>query len=143
MTSPSASASAGQGPSWADRLGVWMSAACFVHCLVTPFLLSFSVVFVHLLPSEERTHRVLAASVALLGAAALANGFRRHRRLSVVTLMLCGLACVFGAAWWGDRLPGHLWEVGLTLLGSTLMITAHRLNHTFCRSCACVPQAQR
>jgi hypothetical protein len=27
--------------------------------------------------------------------------------------------------------------VAITLCGSALMIAAHRLNHTFCRSCEC------
>jgi hypothetical protein len=45
--------------------------------------------------------------------------------------MAGGLACIFFAAFQGDRLPSHSAEVGVTLLGSLLMISAHRLNHTF------------
>ena len=122
---------------WPDRVGVWASALCVVHCLLTPVLLSISTVFVHFLPSEERVHRSLAVLIASVGAIALVRGFRAHRRARVVYLMAGGLGCIFFAAFFGDRLPGHWAEVGVTMVGSFLMISAHRLNHTFCRDCVC------
>lgn len=121
----------------ADRLGIWASALCVVHCLLTPVLLSFSAVMAHLLPGEESTHRLLSVLVALFGAAALVRGFRVHQHRRVVVMMAGGLGCIAGTAWFGDRLPTHVWEVSITLLGSLLMITAHRLNHTFCQQCDC------
>jgi hypothetical protein len=119
----------------ADKLGIIASAACVVHCIATPVLLSASTVFAHLLPGEERTHRTLAICVAALGAIALIRGFRTHGRRRILALMALGLACIFAGAFYGDRLPGHLWEVAITMSGSVLMITAHRQNHTFCRNC--------
>lgn len=119
----------------ADQLGVWTSALCVVHCMVTPVLLSLSVVSAHFLPSEERTHRILAVIIATLGALALVKGYRSHRHLRVLYLMLAGLACIFGAAYWGNHLPSHRAEVLVTFAGSCFMITAHRMNHTFCRNC--------
>ena len=123
---------------WADRLGIWTSVACAVHCVLTPLLLSFSAVFVRLLPGEESVHRKLAVLVAGSATAALFLGFRRHGRRRVLLLMVAGLALIIGTAWWGHLFPNHALEVGVTLLGSALLITAHRLNHTFCRSCECV-----
>ncbi len=136
MTSSLHSASSPDRP-WADRIGIYASALCVIHCLFTPILLSFSAVLAHFLPAEESVHRTLAVLVALIGTFALLNGFRRHRRTRTLVLMAGGVGCIAGAAWFGDRLPSHAWEVALTMLGSALMITAHRLNHTFCRSCAC------
>nr|WP_236657562.1 MerC domain-containing protein [Acidisarcina polymorpha] len=118
-------------------MGVWTSALCIVHCLLTPILLSFSTVLAHFLPAEERVHRSLAVLVALFGTIALLIGFRRHRRASILLLMTGGVGCIAGSAWFGDRLPSHTYEVAITMLGSGLMIAAHRLNHTFCRSCGC------
>jgi uncharacterized membrane protein YfcA len=124
----------------ADTIGIWTSGLCVVHCILTPVLLSFSAVAAHFLPSEERTHRSLAVFIAMLGALALVRGYRSHRRLKVLWIMLAGLACIFAGAYWGDRLPSHSMEVMVTFAGSGLMITAHRMNHTFCRQCrACVP----
>ena len=143
MSQSSAPAESVGSAFWADKLGTWASALCVVHCLLTPVLLSFSVVLAHMLPSEERTHRSLALLVATLGAIALLRGFRAHHRPHVLLFVAAGLGCIFAAAWWGDRLPAHWVEVMITFVGSGLMITAHRLNHTFCRSCRrCTPSTQ-
>jgi hypothetical protein len=121
----------------ADQIGVWTSTLCVVHCLLTPVVLSLSAVSAHFLPSEERTHRMLAVAIALLGAIALIKGYRNHRSLRVLFLMVAGLAFIFGGAFWGDHLPSHGVEILVTLIGSGFMIAAHRTNHTFCRDCSC------
>jgi hypothetical protein len=122
-------------PLSADRLGIWASALCVVHCIVAPVLLSLSIVFARLLPREEPTHRFMASAVAALGAAALIKGFRTHGRRRILVLMAMGLACIFVGAFWSDLLPSHRLEVLVTLTGSVLMIVAHRMNHTFCQDC--------
>ena len=123
-----------------DNLGMLASALCTVHCLATPLVLAFSPVLAHFLPAEESTHRAMAVMVACLGGLALLPGFRSHRRLLIPILMLLGLSCIAGAAWWGDALPAHAWEVAITCAGSALMIAAHRLNHTFCKTCVAKKQ---
>ena len=124
---------------WSDRLGIYASALCVVHCLLTPVLLSLSAVAAHFLPSEEHTHRALAVGIALIGSFAVFRGLRKHRRRIVVWLMLVGLMLIAVAAFFGDSLPHHWIEVFITMCGSTCMIAAHRLNHTFCKQCSCVP----
>ena len=121
----------------ADQIGVWTSSLCVIHCLLTPILLSISAVSAHFLPSEERTHRTLAVVIAAIGAIALFRGYRKHRSPRVLLLMVTGLIFIFGGAWWGDHLPSHAAEVFVTLIGSGFMISAHRMNHTFCRDCSC------
>jgi hypothetical protein len=120
-----------------DRIGIWTSTLCVIHCLLTPVLLSLSAVSAHFLPSEERTHRTFAVAIAAIGAIALVKGYRRHRSPRVLVLMIVGLAFIFGGAYWGDHLPSHAAEVLVTLVGSGFMIAAHRSNHTFCRNCTC------
>jgi uncharacterized membrane protein YfcA len=119
----------------ADRLGIIASAVCFVHCILTPVLLSISAVWAHYLPSEERVHRGLAVVVAGIGGFAILGGYRKHRRARVLLLMCCGLLFIFAGAYWGDRLPSHVAEVAVTMTGSCLMIAAHFINHTFCKNC--------
>jgi hypothetical protein len=124
-------------PHLADRIGIWTSTLCVVHCLFTPILLSISTVLAHFLPSEEVVNRSLAVAIAAIGAVALLRGFRRHRRARVLSFSGVGLTFIFSAAWWADSLPHHWMNVTITFVGSALMITAHRLNHTFCRGCSC------
>jgi MerC mercury resistance protein len=119
----------------ADNLGIWASALCVVHCIVTPVLISVSAVFAHFIPGEEKTHRTLAVGIAALGAIALVKGFRTHRRRRILGLMALGLGFIFAGAFYGDRLPSHGYEVAVTMTGSALMICAHRMNHTFCNDC--------
>ena len=126
---------------WSDRLGIFASTACVVHCILTPILLSSSVVAAHFLPSEERTHRILAVGIALIGAFAVIRGLRRHRRTAVLWLTLSGLGCISVAAYAGDWLPAHWMEVAVTICGSTLLVLGHRLNHTFCKACPCASPA--
>lgn len=102
-------------PLVADRLGIVASSLCFLHCLAAPILLSVSAVYVHFLPSEERTHRVLAIVVTLIGVIAIGNGYRRHRRSLVLLFTAAGLAVIVAAAEFGDLLPHHWNEVALTL----------------------------
>jgi uncharacterized membrane protein YfcA len=118
-----------------DRVGVYASAACFVHCMAMPVVLSLMAVYAHLLRSEEHTHRVLAVLVTLVGAMALMGGYRRHRRAVALVLMAAGIVLIVGGAFFGDRLPGHWAEMAITMAGSCCMIVAHRRNHTFCGSC--------
>ena len=120
----------------ADRFGIWVSTLCVVHCVATPLLISMSAVFAHLLPAEEGVHRALATVVAAAGGIALIRGFRVHGRRRILALMAAGLAFIFFGAWFGDRLPSHVFEVCVTMMGSALMIAAHRMNHTFCRDCS-------
>jgi carbon starvation protein CstA len=120
-----------------DRVGVYASALCFVHCLLTPVVLSFSAVAAHFLPTEEHTHRTLAVLVTLVGALALGTGYRRHKQRSILVLMAVGLAFIFFGAYFGDSLPNHWCEVAVTLSGGACMIAAHRKNHTFCQQCTC------
>ena len=119
----------------ADRLGIIASALCFAHCILTPVLLSLSAVWAHYLPSEERFHRVLAVMVAAIGWFAIVSGYRKHRRRRVLFLMSTGLLFIFAGAYLGDRLPSHIAEIAVTLTGSSLMITSHLINHTFCKNC--------
>jgi peptidoglycan/LPS O-acetylase OafA/YrhL len=119
-----------------DRIGIFVSAACLLHCLATPIVLSLLAVYAHFLPSEERTHRILALFITILGVTALLTGYRRHKRPSVLVLMTAGLLFILAGAFFGDRLPSHWDEVAITLAGSSCLIAAHRINHTFCRSCA-------
>jgi uncharacterized membrane protein YfcA len=127
----------------ADRLGIIASAVCFVHCILTPVVLSLSSVWAHYLPSEEGLHRVLALLVAAVGCFAIVNGYQRHRRFRVLLLMCCGLSLIFAGAYFGDRLPSHVAEVAVTMNGSGLMIAAHLMNHTFCKNCQSCDKSSR
>jgi hypothetical protein len=49
--------------------------------------------------------------------------------------MSSGLLLIFAGAYFGNRLPSHLAEVAVTMMGSCFMVAGHFLNHTFCKNC--------
>jgi hypothetical protein len=118
-----------------DRLGVFASSACMVHCALVPVLVSLAPSFAHFLPASEAVHRTLVFALAAIGGLAFRSGFRVHRRRIVLLVMVCALACLALAAFLGETIISHRVEIGITTAGSVLLITAHVMNRTFCRHC--------
>jgi len=116
--------------SWLDMGGVFVGAACAVHCvafsLVPALLVGFGAAL------GERLELGLVLSAVLLGSLAVAIGLRRHRRWGVA--LLFGLATVLlGSGLVGDSLNQGLGTL-LTVGGGAMMITAHLLNARYCVS---------
>ena len=80
-------------PDWIDldRIGIIASAACVVHCMLTPVLLLFLPVF-GARWSDGIVHWVLAGLVLPLALIVLYRGFSRHRTRWVLALGALGAA---------------------------------------------------
>jgi uncharacterized membrane protein YfcA len=120
--------------SW-DVVGIGASTLCVVHCVLLPIALAFSPTLAHILPGNETVHRTLAYLLAGVGLIAFWTGYKIHRRKLVLLLLAVGILGVTVGAYAGFLLPSHLWEVLITLSGSSFLIVAHSLNRTLCRSC--------
>ena len=116
-----------------DKVGIFLSSLCALHCLLTPFL-------VLLLPmvggyfEQPVIHLTLALIVLPVGFFAFWSGYRLHRELPIFTLGLVGLTMIGGAA-----IVPHEWVEFkehdiVTILGSFLLLIAHYLNR---RACVC------
>ncbi|GMU58590.1 MAG: hypothetical protein AMXMBFR34_03530 [Myxococcaceae bacterium] len=111
-----------------DTLGQVLSAVCAVHCVATPFLLG-------LLPAAASVlggaHPVLLAIVIGVALWAFLPGYRCHRAKHVIGLALGGIAFLaLGALVFHDNLAV---DTGLSLVGATLMMTAHWRNRVMLR----------
>jgi hypothetical protein len=74
-----------------DRLGIWLSAICAVHCMVVPIVLIFFPVmsWIH----WSRIMDVIVLSVAaIFGLGGCLLGLRHHRDAVPLCLVLLGLA---------------------------------------------------
>lgn len=118
----------------ADLVGAMASGVCLLHCLLTPVVLSLSPSFVSYLPGDAWFHRVLAVGIVLLGAAAFVPGYRIHRQRPLLALIAVGMALILSVAWSGASLS-RMAELGLSVSGSLMLVTAHLLNRSFCRQC--------
>src|SRR4030088_628863 len=99
----------------ADNLGIWASALCLVHCIVTPVLISASAVFAHFIPGEEKTHRTPEDGIAAVGAIALIKGVRTNGRRLLLGLLVHRLGLTDGGAFYDPLLPAPGAEGPVTL----------------------------
>ncbi len=127
---------------WIDRFGAAGSLVCAVHCALLPLLIAA-------LPSlgiagwlSDGFERGFVVFASLLGVFSLVWGYRRHRALRALGLLLPGLAIL----WLGvlfrplhEALVPH--AVAMTL-GGTLVGLGHvvnlRLNHGHVHDATCV-----
>ncbi|WP_413584284.1 MerC domain-containing protein [Bdellovibrio sp. HCB274] len=124
-----------------DRLGIYLSSLCAIHCLLTP-------VFLLALPAlgeafeSSWVHLSMAAVILPIGLFAFWSGYKHHRQMKVAAMGVGGLLLVCA----GTVLHHELEEIfpmlphnTVTILGSILLVTAHFLNR---RACQCDSHAK-
>ncbi len=80
-----------------DRIGVFASVLCAIHCAATPFLLLFLPVFGKVW-SHPASHWIMALLVVPLAAVTVITGYKRHRRKWVVLTCFLGIGFVLTGA---------------------------------------------
>lgn len=118
-----------------DSFGASVSGLCLVHCISMPLVFAFAPTLAHLIPGDEIVHRLLAFFVVGAGLPAFVIGFSKHKKWLALAVGLLGMSIVLGALIFGNRFNSHGAEIGVTMLGSLLLTTAHLTNRTFCRRC--------
>ena len=119
-----------------DRVGIWLSGICVVHCLTLPLALLALPFFPGLVPAHEWIHPLFAAMLFLTTLPAAFGAWKRHNSGSLALLLLSGLGVVLLALWMGDLL-GIYAEDGLTIVGSAILIVGHWKNGRACASTDC------
>jgi hypothetical protein len=120
-------------PSLLDRLGATGSLLCAVHCALLPALIA-------LLPSlgiaawlDNGFERGFVAFATLLGLFTLVWGYRRHRAVRALWLLLPGLSLLWLATGYEPLHHAVVPHAIAMTLGGTLVGLAHlanlRLNH--------------
>ena len=127
----------------ADSVGMALSLLCLIHCMAFPVLAAFAPAILANLPGDDSTHRTLLIGICFVGVLAFRSGYRVHRRVSILALFLTGMGLISLAAIMGQKLLSPLGETAITVCGSCLLVTAHWLNRSFCRSCAAAACAEK
>lgn len=119
-----------------DKIGLFLSSLCALHCLATPLLVLALPVLGDVF-HEEWVHILMALFVVPVGLYAFWSGYKHHHQVQVFGLGIAGLVLVSGAS----LLPHQVHEVVefyghdiLTIVGSVFLIVAHILNR---RACLC------
>jgi hypothetical protein len=119
-----------------DKLGIAGSGLCLIHCLALPVVVGILPGLGIAFLADEIVHQLLAFLLIAFAALAFIPGYRRHHDKRVLLLMATGLGLILFATWGGALVDLHgAGETVLSAAGSVLLISAHLLNHSFCRSC--------
>ncbi len=109
-----------------DKLGIWLSGVCMIHCLLTPILLLLLPMFS--LAKSEWVHILLACVLPLITLAAFMPGYRRHHDKAVIALGVLGLVFIAFAAFDPLHLLNEITESMVTTFGSLSLISGHIRN---------------
>jgi len=123
-----------------DFVGIGLSLLCLVHCLAFPVLIAFAPAILRGLPGDDVTHRSLAVAIGFVGFLAFRSGYKVHRKRWVLAAFATGLLLVSIAAVLGEAVLTGYGEAAVTVCGGFVLVTAHLVNHSFCRSCAVCEQ---
>lgn len=124
-----------------DRLGAYGSLACAAHCALLPVVIA-------LLPSlglaslaSDTFERGFVVFATLLGLFSVVWGYRRHRAVRALGLLVPGLALLWTGALYPPLHESLLSHAVAMTVGGTLVALAHvanlRLNHRHVHSANC------
>ena len=114
-----------------DKIGIWVSGLCALHCLALPLLLPILPFVASSFIAENWFERTILSLSLLIGLTALLVGFfRYHRQLYPLYALIAG-----GIIYWNKDIFGHDFEPITIAIGATLIITAHVMNLRLCRAC--------
>jgi hypothetical protein len=118
-----------------DRLGMWLSYGCAVHCALMPFVIGYLSLNGMGWIAEESTEWTIIACSLSLGLIRLSYSyFKEHKQMEPVLLFICGLLLVFAAKGILVETPESLEPVGM-VAGGLMMGTAHFRNQARCKCC--------
>ena len=124
-----------------DRLGAYGSILCAVHCALLPIVIALLPSTLVALVGNDRLELAFVVFASAIGLFSLAWGYRRHRAVRALSLLLPGLAVL----WFGVlHQPLHQSVIPHAIamtIGGTLVGLAHlanlRLNHMHVHNATC------
>ena len=115
-----------------DRAGIFLSAACAVHCVLSILLVSAFGIGGELF-FEPDVHRIGLVAATLIAGVAIGWGAVRHRVAAPFVVAMTGLTFMGGAL----AVPHGIKEAVLTIIGVALVSLGHILNLRHVHSAAC------
>lgn len=114
-----------------DKVGIWISSICALHCLLIPVLLPIAPLVASSFVAESWFERSILSFSILIGFAALFVGFHKyHKQLYPIYSLVLG-----GVIYWNKDIFGHEYEPFTIAIGALLIIAAHVINLRLCRQC--------
>lgn len=109
-----------------DRLGIAISSACVVHCLIVAFLpLIFPAlsVYTHL----SWIHVVVGVAILFTTPLAFLPGYRKHGLTWIMSVALCGIILIATGMLMEEKVSEQM-SHGVAIMGSLFLVFAHAKN---------------
>ena len=123
---------------WNDRLGIFLSGLCMVHCALTPLAI-LAIPALGLDFIRHGFHFWIAFLIAGAALAAFIPGFRTHGQGAIFAWALPGFALIVAGTTIGESFDhsrvAFTVETVLSLIGGACLIRAHLLNRRLCECC--------
>jgi hypothetical protein len=114
-----------------DRLGIWASSLCALHCLLLPILIPLLPLVGASFFAQGWFERSILSLSMLVGFWALFSGFYRyHRQLYPLYSLFLG-----GIIYWNKDIFGSSYEPFTIAIGALLIVGAHVVNLKLCQNC--------
>jgi hypothetical protein len=114
-----------------DRVGVWVTSLCAIHCLLLPILLPLAPLIASSFVASAWFERAIFTASILIGFAALFIGFQKyHRQLYPFYSLTLG-----GLVYWNKHIFGDAYEPLVVVIGAVFIVAAHLINLRLCKKC--------
>lgn len=124
-----------------DRFGATGSLLCAVHCAVIPVALAAAPSLGLSVWLSDGVEQTLVVFVTLLGLFSLVLGYRRHRALNALGLLVPGLIALWAGLLYAPLHHSQVPHAVVMTLGGVLVGLAHllnlRLNHGHVHDASC------
>jgi len=110
-----------------DRLGIWLSGLCVIHCVLTPLLLTALPISSSFFNFESWTHWILALLLIPTVVIGFRSSIRKGRATYVRVLFLLGGLLVLAGLLVGENYP-EIAETILTIIGGLFLVAGHWKN---------------
>ena len=120
-----------------DRLGVFLSATCLLHCLALPILLTLAPMTQIGMLDEHSFHAILLWFIVPISLVALSISCWQHKDKTIVVLGVLGLGILIATGLSGHTYFDPMVERLLTILAGLILAIAHLRNFKICRETDC------
>ena len=120
-----------------DKLSIFVSITCALHCLLMPAFLITTSSFIALQIDNEFLHGVMLLIIIPISTFALLTGLINHDGKISFLIGFIGLIILLYAFFAGEEILGEWGEIIITLIGSAILVFAHWQNFKLCRDKEC------
>lgn len=121
-----------------DKVAVFLSGVCIVHCLLTPVLITvLPIITLSTLAEDVLFHQLMLWLVLPTSCVALFIGCRKHRDIAIAGTGIVGMLMLVAIAFFGHQLFAGWGEKLATSIAGLILASSHLLNFRACQKITC------